>query len=78
MRTGGKWALDHFKSHLLQTVGYEVADRLFGAIEDIIVNASIAVQRTMINDKHCFELYGYDIIIDTNYRPWLLEVMPDC
>ena len=35
-----------------------------------------ACQNVMINDRHCFELYGYDIIIDQALRPWLIEVQP--
>lgn len=28
----------------------------------------------MSNDRHCFECYGYDIIIDDKLQPWLIEI----
>lgn len=36
--------------------------------------AAIYALQAMINDKHCFELYGFDVIVDSNLQPWLIEV----
>jgi len=48
---------------LESTRGKEITDRLFDEIAWIIVHSLKAVSSVIANDKHCFECYGYDIII---------------
>ncbi|KAB0355641.1 hypothetical protein FD755_021582 [Muntiacus reevesi] len=65
---------NNLRLYLESTRGKEVTSKLFDEIHWIIVQSLKAVAPVMNNDKHCFECYGYDIIIDDKLKPWLIEV----
>ncbi|ETI55253.1 hypothetical protein F443_02072 [Phytophthora nicotianae P1569] len=73
-RLGSKWPLHSLKMFLISKFGQEAVDRLFLAIQSLITRSLLAVQPTIIQDRHCFELYGYDVLIDSALKPWLIEV----
>ena len=33
-----------------------------------------ALKKNCIHWSNCFELFGYDILIDSEFKPWLLEI----
>ena len=72
--TGGKWDLRQLKLHLVSRHGIATVDKMFYDIQMMIIHSLLAVQPVMMNDKHCFELYGYDVMFDDEFKPWLIEV----
>ena len=71
---GSKWSIDNLRFYLEQTRGQEASDKCFKDIDHIIYISLKSVQNLINNDRHCFEMYGYDILIEDNLKPWLIEV----
>ncbi|XP_037070706.1 probable tubulin polyglutamylase TTLL1 [Pollicipes pollicipes] len=71
---GGKWSMENLRLFLEGTRGRQVTDKLFNDITWLLVHSLKAITPVMVSDRHCFECYGYDIIIDQNLKPWLIEV----
>ena len=56
-------------------------DEVFTQVKLLCVKTLMAcepsINSAMRSAKHkgqCFEVYGFDVMIDKNLRPWLLEV----
>jgi hypothetical protein len=48
----------------LKIFGVPTAEKCFEEIKNIMIQTLKSVQTVIINDKHCFEVYGYDILVD--------------
>jgi hypothetical protein len=54
-----------------------VEEHFMARIKDIIIDTILSVKGPQLNPnkrKHCFELFGYDFLIDEDFRVWLIEV----
>lgn len=45
-------------------------------VKDIMIDSFLSVRRKMNpnNRKHMFELFGFDFLLDEDFRIWLLEI----
>jgi tubulin polyglutamylase TTLL5 len=77
---GHKWTLSALLRHL-RNQGCNT-EQLMLNIEDIIIKAIFACTQPIVSAcrmfvnhfSNCFELFGFDILIDDTLKPWLIEV----
>lgn len=70
--SGCKWTLTQLRHYFRQE---NINDQtLWMKIINIIILTLIIQHSQVPPAENCYELYGFDIIIDENLKPWLLEV----
>lgn len=81
--SGSKRKLSTFNSYMTLH-GYDV-EQIWRAIEDVIIKTLISAHPVIKHNYHtcfpshtlisaCFEILGFDILLDRKLKPWLLEV----
>ena len=57
----------------LQAKGIDT-DALWSSICNVVIKSLVVVDDKMTYQPCCFELFGYDVLIDSDLKPWLIEV----
>ena len=59
---------------MMSRFGSEPINACFYEIKNMIIKTLRSVSKTMSNEANCFELYGFDVMLDDCLKPWLIEV----
>uniref|UniRef100_A0A3B5MW30 Tubulin tyrosine ligase-like family, member 2 n=1 Tax=Xiphophorus couchianus TaxID=32473 RepID=A0A3B5MW30_9TELE len=70
--SGCKWTMSKFRYFLQNQNINELF--LWQRINNIVTLTLLSITGSVPNCPNCVELFGFDILIDSKFRPWLLEV----
>ncbi|KAI8914430.1 tubulin-tyrosine ligase family-domain-containing protein [Gorgonomyces haynaldii] len=70
---GCKWTIAQLRSYCeAKNVDFQ---KLWQRIKNIVILTLLPLaQEVKEHSSSCFELYGFDVLVDENLKPWLLEV----
>eukprot|EP00826_Nyctotherus_ovalis_P011037 TRINITY_DN12881_c0_g1_i1.p1 TRINITY_DN12881_c0_g1~~TRINITY_DN12881_c0_g1_i1.p1 ORF type:complete len:172 (+),score=50.77 TRINITY_DN12881_c0_g1_i1:62-577(+) len=71
---GNMWRQDEFAAYLNDLCKANAWRRINSRVHTIITESLKATSDLVIHRAKAFELFGYDVMIDEELRPWLIEV----
>ena len=71
---GSKISLDLLKYKLEKQYNIDFDELIWPQVKELILKALIACQHDIPYCPSTFEMFGFDVIIDDNYKCWLLEI----
>jgi len=69
---GSKCSLEYLWRRL-EATGVDTA-AVWAAVCDVVVKSLVCADDVIPHQPNSFELFGYDVLIDAQLRPWLIEV----
>ena len=71
---GSKISLDLLKYKLEKQYNIDFDELIWPQVKELIIKALIACQHDIPYCPSTFEMFGFDVIIDDNFKCWLLEI----
>lgn len=66
--------LSQLKKYLITKYGVGAVHLAFYEIKKLVLKTLESVSKIMSSEQNCFELYGFDVMLDDTLKPWLIEV----
>jgi len=69
------WYIGDFRNYLNETYERDIYTEVIRPkMKDIIIYSLESVQDVIKNRKNSHEIYGYDLMVDSNFDVWLIEI----
>ncbi|CDW88353.1 tubulin-tyrosine ligase family protein [Stylonychia lemnae] len=71
---GTKISIQTLKKRVQQAANVNWDDQIWPQIRDVVLKSMVACQNDIQFNPCCFELFGFDILIDQDMKCWLIEI----
>lgn len=69
---GAKWDTERLWGYL-EGKGY-IRENIWREIKKLVLLSLLPLIGEIPSDFHCFEVFGYDVMLDSSGKPWLIEI----